>query len=302
MKKLIGMLVSVCLLVMQPVAFSSDEILPTLTEQASPAVVSIQAGNQGGSGFFISDLGYILTNEHVVKDITTVSVTLTNGDTISGEVIEHGKQDFAIIKIERMNTPNLRLGSSQNAKQGEVVLVMGSPKGLPNTVSKGMISHTARDINGTQYVQIDGTLNPGNSGGPVLNMRGDVIGIATMTMLDAQGIGFVLPIEAVFQVIVEKGIPVNTNLSNGALALQPAKESHSYPLPVQLVQIQWYYFVAGVSGVLAIGGLIFFVLRYRRNRPKSQRNGHGESDVSIILRSDQHKITQNDDDIDIKLH
>ena len=156
-----------------------------------------------GSGFIVSPKGYILTNEHVVEGSSRIIVGLQSGEKYRGRVIGVDEEtDVAVIKIDvPHDLPTVTLGDSDRAEVGDWVLAMGSPFGLDQTVTAGIISKKERETPGSQsnfqrFLQTDAAINRGNSGGPLVNMRGEVIGInsqiATSTG-DYNGIGFALP-------------------------------------------------------------------------------------------------------------
>ena len=266
--------------------FAGDEIIPLIAEYAMPAVVNIQSGSGSGSGFIISPAGFILTNAHVVKGANSVTVTFADGKIQQAAVIDSQQPDVALLKLETIGLPSLRIGSSKTIKQGETILMLGSPRGLANTVSRGIVSNTGRENNGVNYIQLDVAINPGNSGGPILNLRGEVIGIATMMLKDSQGIGFVLPIEAAFSVLKTHNVPADTIMTNADIALQPplAREV----MPVSSADTNWYYIAAAV-GVIALMGGAIFVWQRRRKR--------AESSIDLILRPKEPER-----DLDIDLH
>src|SRR6267378_4041911 len=156
-----------------------------------------------GSGFIVSPKGYILTNNHVIEDATRIIVGLQSGEKYRGKVVGVDQEtDVAVIKIEApQDLPTVTLGDSNAAQVGDWVLAMGSPFGLDQTVTAGIISKKERETPGSlsnfqRFLQTDAAINRGNSGGPLVNMRGEVIGInsqiATSTG-DYNGIGFALP-------------------------------------------------------------------------------------------------------------
>lgn len=155
-----------------------------------------------GSGFIVDPKGYILTNEHVVEGATRITIGLQSGEKLRGRVIgiDH-ETDLAVIKVETpRDLPTVKLGDSNGAQVGDWVLAIGSPFGLEQTVTAGIISKKERESQFFQtfqrFLQTDAAINRGNSGGPLVNMRGEVIGvnsqIATSTG-DYNGIGFALP-------------------------------------------------------------------------------------------------------------
>jgi len=155
-----------------------------------------------GSGFIVDAKGYILTNQHVVEGATRITVRLQSGELLRGRVVgEDDETDIAVVKVESARElPTVKLGNSDEAQVGDWVLAVGSPFGLDQTVTAGIISTRERTTPASssfqRFLQTDAAINRGNSGGPLVNMRGEVIGInsqiATSTG-DYNGIGFALP-------------------------------------------------------------------------------------------------------------
>jgi len=166
----------------------------------------IQVGQ--GSGFIISKEGYILTNNHVVKDADVIMVTMNDGRKLSAKLIgSDPKSDVALIKVESEDDlPYLKLGDSDTIGVGDWVLAAGSPFGLSQTITAGIVSAKGRNIGIADYenfIQTDAAINPGNSGGPLLNIRGEVIGINTAIYTQSggyMGVGFAIPINMAKQV------------------------------------------------------------------------------------------------------
>ncbi|HUL47126.1 MAG TPA: DegQ family serine endoprotease [Steroidobacteraceae bacterium] len=169
-------------------------------------------GNQppvrgAGSGFIVSPDGYILTNTHVVADAETVTVRLTDRREFQAKVIGADERtDVAVIKINASNLPIVRLGDPSRIKPGQWVLAIGSPFGFENTVTAGIISATSRSLPSDNYVpfiQTDVAVNPGNSGGPLFNMAGEVIGINSQIFSRTggfMGLSFAIPIDVAHNV------------------------------------------------------------------------------------------------------
>jgi len=152
-----------------------------------------------GSGFIMNREGYILTNNHVVEEADQIKVKLANGKEYEGKVVGRDpKTDLALIKIE--GSPDLqplKLGSSEDLKVGSWVVAVGSPFGLEQTVTAGIVSAKGRVIGSGPYdnfIQTDASINPGNSGGPLINLKGEVVGINTAIVAEGQGIGFAIPV------------------------------------------------------------------------------------------------------------
>ena len=158
-----------------------------------------------GSGFVFDSRGYILTNNHVVGHADTVTVTLADGRELKAKVIgSDPKTDVAVIKVEADKLPVLALGNSDQIEVGQWVLALGSPFGLPGTVTSGIVSAKGRSSVGItdyeDFIQTDAAINPGNSGGPLVDLRGEAIGINTAIVSrsgGSMGVGFAIPINMV---------------------------------------------------------------------------------------------------------
>ena len=155
-----------------------------------------------GSGFIVSPDGYILTNAHVVAQADHVNVKLTDRREYRAKVVGLDKQtDVAVLKIDAKDLPTVKLGRAQEANVGEWVVAIGSPFGFENSVTAGIVSAKGRslpDANYTPFIQTDVAVNPGNSGGPLFNLAGEVIGINSQIYSRSggfQGISFAIPIE-----------------------------------------------------------------------------------------------------------
>ena len=152
-----------------------------------------------GSGFIIDESGFIVTNNHVIAQADEIKVKLADGKEFDAEVVgRDSKTDVALIKIKGASdlTP-LPLGNSEAIRVGTWVVAIGSPFGLEQTVTQGIVSAKGRSIGAGPYddfIQTDASINPGNSGGPLLNLKGEVIGINTAIVARGQGIGFAIPI------------------------------------------------------------------------------------------------------------
>ena len=160
-----------------------------------------------GSGFILSKDGYVITNNHVVKDADEVVVTLQDRREFVAELVgTDGRSDIAVLKIKGENLPTLKLGDSDDLKVGEWVLAIGSPFGFDHTVTAGIVSAIGRSLPNENYVpfiQTDVAINPGNSGGPLFNMDGEVIGVNSQIYSRTggfMGLSFAVPINVVTNV------------------------------------------------------------------------------------------------------
>lgn len=158
-----------------------------------------------GSGFIISADGFVLTNAHVVEGADEVFVTLTDKREFKAKIIGSDRRtDVAVVKIEGSNLPRLTVGDSSKLRVGEWVIAIGSPFGLDNTVTAGIVSANSRDTGDyLPLIQTDVAVNPGNSGGPLINMRGEVVGINSQIYSRSggyMGISFAVPIDEAMRV------------------------------------------------------------------------------------------------------
>jgi len=162
----------------------------------------------GGSGFIISDDGYVLTNRHVIYGADEITVKLIDKSEYKAELIgEDEASDIALLKVDAKNLPILKIGESKKSKIGEWVMAIGSPLSFENSVTKGIISAKGRRFMRQQYVpyiQTDVPINRGNSGGPLINMDAEVIGVNTLILSNTggyMGLSFSIPIDVAMSVV-----------------------------------------------------------------------------------------------------
>jgi serine protease Do len=158
-----------------------------------------------GSGFIVSADGFVMTNAHVVEGADEVIVTLTDKREFKARIVGSDRRtDVAVVKIEAAGLPSVKLGDASRVRVGEWVMAIGSPFGLENTVTAGIVSAKQRDTGDyLPFIQTDVAINPGNSGGPLINMRGEVIGINSQIYSRSggfQGISFAIPIDEAVRV------------------------------------------------------------------------------------------------------
>lgn len=190
-------------------------------KRQAPQEEEVQRGI--GSGFIISQDGYVLTNTHVVDGASEVYVKLTDKREFKAKVIGADKRsDVAVLKIEGGKLPRLTIGDSDKIKVGEWVMAIGSPFDLDNTVTAGIVSAKARDTG--EYlplIQTDVAVNPGNSGGPLINMRGEVIGINSQIYSRSggyMGISFAIPIDEAMRVVEQ--LRASGKVTRGRIGVQ----------------------------------------------------------------------------------
>jgi len=180
-----------------------------MANQLGEAVVQVRTPGALGSGFFINQDGFLMTNFHVIEGETQISVEVYHQR--AGELERRSyKQvriialnkfaDLALLRIEDKEAPRFKcvpLGSADALAVGEQVFAIGSPLGLERTVTEGILSTKTRLLGGELYLQTTAQINPGSSGGPLFNMRGEVIGVTNMKITFGEGLGFAIPVEAV---------------------------------------------------------------------------------------------------------
>lgn len=229
-------------------AATSNRLSPIVRaiRSVEPAVVNIQgnktistatAGSNGtgkqevngmGTGVIIDPRGYIITNLHVVQDVSRIEVTLADGTVTEAKMLNFDPDtDLALIRIQTdRKLPIIPMGSSSDLMKGEAVVAIGNPFGYQHTVTQGIISALHRNIpvNGSQeyrdLIQTNADINPGNSGGPLINSDGKVIGINVAVRVGAQGIGFAIPMDAAVEVMADLVAASNIEEVSHGLALE----------------------------------------------------------------------------------
>lgn len=178
-----------------------------------------------GSGFVIDDAGYIVTNNHVVEGTDNVTVRLIDGSEYEAEIVGFDTQtDLALLKIDADDLTVSKLGDSDDTRVGDWVVAIGNPFGLGGTATAGIISARSRDINSgpyDDYLQIDAPINRGNSGGPVFNTEGEVVGVNTAIFSPnggSVGIGFAIPVNQVRDIVEE--LRTDGSIDRGWLGVQ----------------------------------------------------------------------------------
>lgn len=182
-----------------------------------------------GSGFIVSSDGYIVTNDHVIRNADEINVKLHDKRTFKAKIVGRDpKTDIAVIKINANDLKPLKLSDSSKIKIGQWAIAVGNPFGLNGTLTVGVISATGRSNLGIEtyedFIQTDASINPGNSGGPLLNIYGEVIGINTAIVASGQGIGFAIPVSMaknIIEQIIKKGTIERSWLGVGIQKLTP---------------------------------------------------------------------------------
>ena len=204
---------------------SYDYSLIDIFEKSEESVVQVnvlrgESDGGMGSGFVYSDDGYIITNQHVVRDAQKVTVTFLDGEAYIGDVVGRDRDlDIAVVKVDPSNTyiQPIKIGDSSKLKVGEKIAAIGNPFGLSGSMTSGIVSQIGRLLpqesgySIPDVIQTDAAINPGNSGGPLINMKGEVVGINTAIQSatgEFSGIGFAVPsntVKKVVPILIEKG-------------------------------------------------------------------------------------------------
>ncbi|MFA5366797.1 MAG: trypsin-like peptidase domain-containing protein [Dehalococcoidia bacterium] len=215
-------------------ASTPTSALEDIVEEVSEAVVRITTGIGSGTGMIIDESGYILTANHVIEGYTYVTVYLSNGEQFSGAVTGcDAVNDLAIVKIDGSGLPTVTLGDSDTLRPGQAAIALGYPLDLAGgvTVTQGIVSALRED----GWIQTDAALNPGNSGGPLVSMAGEIIGVNDMKWVseDVEGIGFAVAIN-----IAKQRIP---ELRDGRLACYQGSVPTSTPGSYCAVGCPYYW-------------------------------------------------------------
>ena len=259
----------------------------TAAEKVSPSVVYIEVEQRvsnrrpniprmpqerrgSGSGFIFTPDGFILTNSHVVHDAKRIEVTLSDGHKYQADLIgDDPDTDLAVIRINAPNLVPAQLGEAQRIRVGQLVIAIGNPYGFQYSVTAGVVSALGRSLRAQSgrlmdaVIQTDAALNPGNSGGPLVNSRGEVIGVNTAMILPAQGICFATSIDTAK--FVASRLIRDGKVSRSYIGLA----GQNVPLPRRIVR---YYDLAVESGI--------FVISFENDSP-ARKGGVREGDIII---------------------
>jgi S1-C subfamily serine protease len=223
---------------------SDEEILDayshavtSVVDKVGPAVTGVSVGRGAGSGVLFAPDGYLLTNSHVVRGTKRAEVSLPDGSSYPADVIgEDPATDLAVLHVDGPRLPAAELGNSGGLRVGQLVVAIGNPLGFSFTVSAGVVSALGRSLRAQDgrlmdaIIQTDVAMNPGNSGGPLVDSRGRVVGINTAVIMGAQGIGFAVPVDTARWVLGE--LMQHGRVRRGVLGLA----AHARPLDRRLAR------------------------------------------------------------------
>jgi serine protease Do len=221
-----------------PGALRKESTVRELVSVLGEAVVQVRTPGGLGSGFFINEEGYLITNFHVIESETQISIEVyhSNNGQLDRRTYKQVRivalnkfADVALLKVEDKDAPKFSwvlLGSSDALSVGDRVFAIGSPLGLERTVTEGMLSTKTRQLAGELYMQTTTQINPGNSGGPLFNLKGEVVGINNMKLQFSEGLGFAIPVETVKYFLEHRDAFAydNDNPSNPFRYLEPPRK------------------------------------------------------------------------------
>lgn len=206
--------VLVSLLVLAAVLFAS--VLPANAigfdaEEVYKSVFVVYSGNSLGSGFAIGE-NCIVTNAHVIENVHSITLKSYEGNKYTASLLGIDEdKDIAVLIIKDASFPYLKMANLSTVKIGDDIYAIGAPKGMAYTLTKGTISTKERIVENESFIQIDAAINEGNSGGPLLNDAGEVLGMNTMKMTDSEGIGLAIPADRIASTLKELGVEMDTN-------------------------------------------------------------------------------------------
>lgn len=262
----------------------------SLVNQVKPGVLCVKQDTDGGmsigSAFLINPDGYALSNAHVVGDKKTVGVKLSNNKIFTAQVVAvDTKNDLALLKLPVANLPALRMGSGK-VNEGEQVMAIGAPYGMDFTVTRGIISNVNCELEGKSYIQTDTALNPGNSGGPLLNGNGEVIGINCAIIAFSNGMGFAIPIENINAFLSKNKVTCNASLDNSraAQALQSNRSEAGKKKPPADSNRDWMRVAAQIAVALLVIGLAVVIWMVIKGRKSAHKLDDKFDDIDIELK------------------
>lgn len=268
-------------------------------ETVFDSVFVISDGFSMGSGFAVGKT-ILITNAHVVEQNRTVKVTTYSGKSYTGTVYATDEQlDLAIVTVSDAQFTPLSIGDESNAKIGDDIYTIGAPNSMTYTLTKGVISAKDRIISGQTYIQIDAAINSGNSGGPLLNDAGQVLGINTLKMSNSEGIGMSIPISRAITFMCSHGLYADeknimafsekedTTASSEIEAANASTESYSRPInepSIKTDKKQSILFVSiTVGGLLVTALIVLLVYRKNRNRYITSLDPSDRTDFEIDI-------------------
>lgn len=202
------------------------------TETLYQSVFTVKTNTALGSGFAI-DNTHIITNAHVVQNEKTVLVLTYQEERLYAEVEKSDQQqDLAVLRLKDTTVPPLESASLNTVQNGDDIFTVGAPKSMAYTLTKGIVSNRERTMHGMTFIQIDAAVNEGNSGGPLLNAQGQVIGVNTLKIIDTEGIALAIPIDRVITFMQEETPAPSDESAPSDAPSENASDAHRTHIPL----------------------------------------------------------------------
>ena len=262
------------------------------TEEVYNSVFVIHSGQSLGSGFAVGK-NYIITNAHVIDDVENVKVESYNGEIQDGTIVSiDNALDIAVIGISGVSFVPLEIADLQKISVGDNVYAIGAPNSLAYTLTKGIVSSKDRVAGGQKYIQTDAAINSGNSGGPLLNDDGAVVGVNSYKLSHSEGIGLAIPISTVVSFLENKKINVNDNYTESKNDNQPESqyinekstvdeiESTNSQPPALMIAL-----AVGLTVSVLLNIILIIVLMYRKKKnvySKIDASERTDFDIDIL--------------------
>lgn len=243
-------------------------------ETAYESIFVVSSGKYEGSGFAIGT-NTVVTNAHVIDDSDEIVLYTYGGDTYRASIyiIDHAF-DIAILSVKNAEFVPLETGDNESLKVGDDIYAIGAPKSMGYTLTKGVVSNKERKIGAYSYIQIDAAINSGNSGGPLLNNKGQVVGVNAMKISDAEGIGLAIPMASVVSFIENNGMTMtDDNVIDGEIPFMDDPQKNISPdtddidiyRSTSSSPLNWILGIALMISV-TLNVILIVMLAYRRNK------------------------------------
>ncbi len=207
-------------------------------DRVRESVLGVQTDGRVGAGVVVDAISHAVTCAHVVADAGEATVTLADGSKVKAKVVATDEQrDLALLELERQGLPAAQFADSSTLEQGAAIAAIGSPLGLEGSVTSGVVSAVNREVGGRKYLQVDAALNRGSSGGPIIDEKGRVVGLATKMVESAQNVGFAIPAEEVMDFLRDNNVIAMQALGRPRQSEAPPQpKASSAPGPVAPAQ------------------------------------------------------------------
>lgn len=275
MKRIVRKVIGLTLALVLAAFCSSAWAIGFSAEDVYESVFVIETDIAIGSGFAVSE-NEIVTNAHVISDARMIRVITYSGDSLPASVVAYDEDlDLAVLYVADGSFSALPIASLDATRVGDDVYAIGAPKSMAYTLTKGIVSSKDRVIRGRPYIQIDAAVNEGNSGGPLLDANGNVLGVITLKLTDAEGIGMAIPITVVSDWM--SGVDTSPPASSGSSQNAPRDDTGNSSNTTS--EITPYYsrgaekvnaalvIALSISVMLNIAFVVFFALLKKKNKP-----------------------------------